>query len=910
MKCLVFICLIALLTAPTYALPAFPGAEGYASDITGGRGGRVMIVTNLNSRGPGSFAEALTTREPRIVVFRVSGVIDLSPPGVPEIRQTDSLYNHITIAGQTSPGGITITTSATCGNIWGGYTSTQVNNYVIRFIRFRADSIKGDHAFGWYLAHHFILDHCDFSGGLDECLDLMRCYDFTVQWCTISNASPYASLTSGWCSSSNPAQAYGPLIAYNPFYHHSFHHNLIANHRKRGPEYSWVEGYAPDSGKLDFRNNVIYNIEQYGTAFWGLDDTAFAQVNVVGNYWKAGPTGLNFLPVNSVKAVRIYANNNFWDAPAKQNARPMAGDADTIFQTAYGAGPTLVTTPWNLPAVTTHTPQEAYDTVLALAGVVPHDSLNRRVAEDVRNGTGRIGEMDEPFNVKGPRPPDDSDMDGMPDYWETAVSLNPNSAADATGDFDGSGYTNIEKYINDLALVLLGRDPLYSGTGIDSVKAGVWRRGHIRITVTDSVTGLPVSGVNIQVLDTNDVVMSNAVTGAAGVCVFSEDAGQYFLDLSRNQYRADPPVSAVVTQGETLAVAVALTPYAALGIRFVPQRLTLGWDRTETLRVMKVYPDNSMLPMTETLNWTVSPSNLGAVDTAGVLTTAANNGSAKVIAVWAAAGFTDTLDLTVGPSLLFVDFGATQAANSYGLEGWDSTFKDIYARYTSEGPAGIRGSNNAYNFQGVRTRDSLYAYTFAAGDTLKAWWYNHTAGDTITCTPRISFMRQGRIGGGAEWDSMSTLILQPKETGASVLVFDDASAGTYYLVNANSNYSPAGDTAELVCDKIELAFAGTGVGIEGPAPWAGDVAGIGAAPNPFNPATRIFVRRPAGMRTPAPAVRISDFRGKTIAVLGRPQTRPAYYEFVWDARERPSGVYIAAVRMGKNLLVKKLILMR
>lgn len=59
-------------------LRAFPGALGFGAMATGGRGGRVLYVTNLRPSGPGSLAAALESEGPRTVLFKVSGLIDAS----------------------------------------------------------------------------------------------------------------------------------------------------------------------------------------------------------------------------------------------------------------------------------------------------------------------------------------------------------------------------------------------------------------------------------------------------------------------------------------------------------------------------------------------------------------------------------------------------------------------------------------------------------------------------------------------------------------------------------------------------------------------------------------------------------------------------------------------------------------
>ena len=443
-----------------HSLPAFPGAEGFGSDTPGGRGGRVILVTNTNATGPGSFHAAMMSSGPRTIVFRVSGVIQLNG----ELMMGPDNLSYVTVAGQTSPGGITLTCQTGGATIGSAYTSTRFHDMILRFIRMRvireSGGNGGDHAFGQYMAHHFILDHCDMSGGDDECIDIGYSRDWTLQWCTVANSGP-------------GGQQYGPLIAYTnpsggyPLAHITMHHNLIANHNKRGPEFHWLWKDIPDSGKVDFRSNVVYQVLQYGTVFWGVADTAGERltVNVVGNYWKNGPLDYEWAPkLKAELGVLMYLKDNHWSTTAGGKAQAigynlfdLANDPDTVLNIQY-YGPQLVSQPWDFPHVTTTLPQVTYDTVLARVGAWPRDSMNRRTVNDVRNKTGSLGQCYDPNITSGPAAPADADNDGMPDFWETGMGLNPNSASDNNSDLDGDGYTNIEEYINDLALARLCHD--------------------------------------------------------------------------------------------------------------------------------------------------------------------------------------------------------------------------------------------------------------------------------------------------------------------------------------------------------------------------------------------------------------------------------------------------------------------
>lgn len=60
---------------------AFPGAEGFGRYARGGRGGDVCYVDNLNDSGPGSLRYGIESADgPRIILFRISGIINLDGP--------------------------------------------------------------------------------------------------------------------------------------------------------------------------------------------------------------------------------------------------------------------------------------------------------------------------------------------------------------------------------------------------------------------------------------------------------------------------------------------------------------------------------------------------------------------------------------------------------------------------------------------------------------------------------------------------------------------------------------------------------------------------------------------------------------------------------------------------------------
>lgn len=281
----------ALMSAAALAqTPAFPGAEGHGRYVTGGRGGRVVHVTNLNDSGTGSFREAVKTGK-RIIVFDVAGVIAL--------KSDLKIGDNITILGQTAPSpGITLRY----------YTVQPGNNNIIRFLRIRRGEEKNinDGADATWQRNKtgIIFDHCSFSWSIDEVASFYDNNNFTMQWCTVAE-----SLTNP--GHSKGAHGYGGIWGGKLA---SFHHNFVGHLMNRGPRfngarYEWTgytsnKDYATYQWKntvqaenVDFRNCVMYNAQ--GTCYGGPGG---GQINIVNNYYKAGPSqGLKGTTLNGLK---------------------------------------------------------------------------------------------------------------------------------------------------------------------------------------------------------------------------------------------------------------------------------------------------------------------------------------------------------------------------------------------------------------------------------------------------------------------------------------------------------------------------------------------------------------------------------------------------------------------------------
>ena len=514
MKKILFTILTAALAVTASAqeqVPAFPGAEGHARYITGGRGGEVRHVTNLNDSGEGSLRDALKGDKPKTIVFDVSGYIDLK-------SQLD-ITSNTTIAGQTAPEpGVTL-------RYYTVYFG-KCDNVIVRYIRFRRSQVKdvndGADATWGRKRNQIMLDHCSFSWSIDEVASFYDNNNFTMQWCYIAE-----SLTNP--GHSKGAHGYGGIWGGKLA---SFHHNLIAHVTNRAPRfngarYQW-DGYKDNmyfdqyqwenyvqAENVDFRNCVMYNC-QSGSACYG--GPGGGQINIVNNYYKAGPSNEKAKTVtkvtvgskdNSTPEVlygmtsRYYINGNYVSAAGDKAAdydwKGVDYDGGTVLidgeryskdpnhmngsNVAYaekdGVDYVKIKLDEPCPAgdVTTHDAETAFSKVLAFGGAsLYRDLVDSRYVTEVGTGiatytgpvTKKLGQLDFINDPEGeqdetlPSYPElesknrllgyDTDGDGMPDEWEGANGLDPHDGSDAnTYTVDSKGwYTNLEVYLNSL----------------------------------------------------------------------------------------------------------------------------------------------------------------------------------------------------------------------------------------------------------------------------------------------------------------------------------------------------------------------------------------------------------------------------------------------------------------------------
>lgn len=456
------------MTAEDGLVVAFPGAEGAGKYATGGRGGKVYHVTNLNDSGTGSFRDAVSSSN-RIVVFDVGGTIELKSDVV--------VKGNITIAGQTAPGGGGIT-------LRGGKIGMGGDNIIVRFLSSRPgeNGVSECDAWGGSKGSNSIIDHCSIGWANDEQFGLYsNNMHQTVQYSIIgpSNCISYHS---------KGAHGFGVMFGKG---HNSWHHNMIAHNISRN-----FRGKVEKTNAMDYVNNVIFD--------WGYQTAygTFGQINYVGNYFKEGLStrgGNRFINISSGTApenYRFYLTGNKMvtetgaDYNSSMNSNNWIGvnyGSAGLTQADYQVTSPLVVKDVNgnnaSVAANAQTADEAFETVLAYAGAGISAELRPRidqqVMEEARTGNGyltggrdfdtltssdtALNEAIEKYDIKEMNYDEyyptaittkditDSDNDGMSDEWELARALNPNKD-DAMGDYLGQGYNNIEYYINDLTV--------------------------------------------------------------------------------------------------------------------------------------------------------------------------------------------------------------------------------------------------------------------------------------------------------------------------------------------------------------------------------------------------------------------------------------------------------------------------
>ncbi|WBL23390.1 polysaccharide lyase [Zunongwangia sp. HRR-M8] len=455
-------------------IPAFPGAKGGGAFTPGGRGGKVFVVTSLKDSGAGTLREACEAGGARVIIFNVSGIIQLERPI--SIRAP-----YVTIAGQTAPGdGICI-----AGETFG----IDTHDVIIRHMRFRrgaTDVTRRDDALGGDPMGNIIIDHCSVSWGLDENMSMYR------NMFKPNKNSDRKKLPSSNITIQNTISAEG-LDTYNHAFgstigglNSTFIRNLWANNISRNPSVGMY-------GSFNFVNNVIFN-------WWNrsIDGGDYrSRFNIINNYFKPGPItpkdkpisyrilkpesgyldpktyGRAYVAGNFVEGNSEVSDNN-WNGGVQieeENNSEKKDHLEYIRQEKM----------FSMQNIDILSAKEAYQFVLKNVGATlpKRDAVDERVIKQVKTGkikykeglennigseyinrrlpadSYKKGIITSPDQVGGyptysGKPYKDSDNDGIPDVWEKKYGLNPQNSSDAIEDMNGDGYTNIEKYINGI----------------------------------------------------------------------------------------------------------------------------------------------------------------------------------------------------------------------------------------------------------------------------------------------------------------------------------------------------------------------------------------------------------------------------------------------------------------------------
>jgi len=407
-------------TIPTDVVPAFPGAEGMGSFATGGRGGKVIYVTNTNAQGPGSLKEALQTKGPRIVLFKVSGQINL-------LDQTWITEPNLTMIGYTAPGeGVEVN----------GRLCMGADNIVLRGMRFRLrpPSTKDGMSTRGRL-RNILFDHCSFAYASDELLRMIggdsSFYGFTMQYCLLGPGLAGVG-----------DHPYGPEVGG----YGTFHHNVFYNTLSRSPE--------ADCALIDWSYNIMANLRR------GHSLRPHSRFNMIGNYIidiPGNPNEYSFAANDGV-----YQAGNLRERGGEV-AEFRSGYSSSYLKAPYPVGRVTKTDPRELEALLAPmvgaflpardvTDQHFLADLAARESKLPH--LKGCVWKPYGNENDNM-ELYQMWEDKDFPPPaggatalKDLDNDGMPDDWEAQHGLDPEDPSDGSVDVDRDGYTNVEEFLN------------------------------------------------------------------------------------------------------------------------------------------------------------------------------------------------------------------------------------------------------------------------------------------------------------------------------------------------------------------------------------------------------------------------------------------------------------------------------
>ena len=401
-------------------LKAFPGAEGFGQNATGGRGGKVIQITNLNDSGSGSLRAALETNGPRTIVFRIGGTIDLGGTRL-TINNDD-----ITIAGETAPGdGILLRN---------GTLVIDASNVIIRHIRVRGSYTDDDciriKTTGNPL-QNIILDHVSVSWGKDGNLDISNAWNVTVQNSIISN-----NIKSN-------------LINFNSK-NVSYLKNIFALVDQRAIRANFISHLDLT---YEMINNYIYGVNGPGGPSQGLKTTTENNISEASNSFSIRSSSLiDFIASDIAGGEPNRVENSYYYVKGNELGNAYRDVISSTTPSKYIFDEPLYRSTYTpLPTLGLKTK------LLANAGAyngLPQglDAVDVSVMNNIKAKTGRVSSSGTFPAISNGTPYPDADGDGMDDNWELANNLDPKDGSDGQADRNGDGYTNLEEFLHSLTL--------------------------------------------------------------------------------------------------------------------------------------------------------------------------------------------------------------------------------------------------------------------------------------------------------------------------------------------------------------------------------------------------------------------------------------------------------------------------
>jgi len=441
---------------PSGALAAFPGAMGGGAQSIGGRGGRVIEVTNLNDSGPGSLRACAAASGPRTCVFRVGGTISL-------LSDLDVVNPYLTIAGQTAPGGGILLRGT---SVLGYMLAVRTHDVIVRYLRVRLgyNSSRSDQSGSNIVilpgAYNVVVDHCSISWSDDENVVVWANsgpgqHNVTIQWSLVAEGLEGHS-TGMITGAAN--HTLGDAIQ-----NVDLHHSLLMNNMNRNP-------LIKTNGSRVV-NNLIYNWSYFAMGLEGG-----AKVDILGNKFKSGP-----LSPNNYEVRYYYQSQTGTASPPlsvylRRNVGPhnSSGTLDNWLMmnnaAFYGSDEGLVSRQYERSAPLaaqsipiSEDPVSSLESLMLPAVGASHrldcngnwvanrDAVDTRLINEYQTGAGRIPVRESDVGgfptIASGTPCTDTDADGMPDAWEATEGLTPNDPSDGPR-IATNGYTNLENYLN------------------------------------------------------------------------------------------------------------------------------------------------------------------------------------------------------------------------------------------------------------------------------------------------------------------------------------------------------------------------------------------------------------------------------------------------------------------------------